>query len=112
MTLRTDRGEYAIESMEQLTFRSLSGRILGIPLEKVTHRCPEVQYLYSHNNAVPTFMNNQIYSQGFFNELKTFVDLVERQRKDVSNAGPSPSDLASLLPTYELIESIKRGPKP
>lgn len=112
MTVRTDMGEYAIENMEQLTFSPLSGRILGIPLEKVTHRCPEVQYLYSRNNAVPTFMNNQIYSQGFFNELKTFVDLVERQGEKGNSADQSPSDLASLLPTYELIESIKKVSKP
>ena len=57
--------------MENLKFYHKNGSIFGIPVEKIVHRSSVVVELYGRNNFVPTIANNQIHTQGYFNEIKT-----------------------------------------
>ena len=103
MTINTEKGVLTMEQMESLTFRPYKGSILGVPLEKVLGGSSTVTQIYERNNFVPSLANNQIYTQGYYNELKAFLDANERDgRTSLCNLS-SPSD---LLPTYRLIGAI------
>lgn len=97
----TTRGTYHLSQMDELTFVAHSSTFFGLPIEKVHSRNKTVEYLYARNNYIPTFPNNQIYSQGYFNELQNFVDAVEGHKDSVD------SSLQSLRDVYALLENIK-----
>ena len=59
------------------------------------------EYLYVLNNFIPVFANNQIYSQGYFNELSAFVEAVEGNNVNIVTS------LESVRDAYLLIEKIK-----
>ena len=101
LSVSTSKGVYELLQMEQLTFMHRQPVVCGVPLEKVLHTNPTVEYLYSRNNFVPTVVNNQIYSQGFYNECKAWVDMVEGR----SSVNLSP--LQSLRDTFRLIDDIR-----
>ena len=58
--------------------------------------------LYGRNGFVPTIVNNQIYSQGFFSEIETFANIVEERQENMGEFG-----LESVRSTYELIKGIE-----
>lgn len=72
LTVNTERSAYELNQMETLTFTPKQGQVLGIPLEKVMRRRTVTETLFSQNNFVPTTTNNQIYTQGYFDEIKFF----------------------------------------
>ncbi len=97
----TSKGIYRLSQMEGLTFEPTSSTILGIPIEKVRLSNENVEYLYHRNNFTPTLPNNQVYSQGYFSELQTFVDAVE------GSPAPILTDLQSVRPVYESFAKIQ-----
>lgn len=101
LTVCTSKGVYELLQMEQLTFMRRQPVVCGVPLEKVLHTNPTVEYLYSRNNFVPTVVNNQIYSQGFYGECKAWVDMVE------SRSSVNLSTLQSLRDTFQLLDELK-----
>lgn len=103
LTINTKNGVYVQDQMENLKFYHKSGSIFGIPVEKIVHRSPVVVELYGRNNFVPTIANNQIHTQGYFNEIKTFVDAVE-----YNNDSKVCSSLRMLENTYDLIGEIRK----
>ena len=96
----TSKGIYRLSQMEDLTFEPRPSSILGIPYEKVRSSNRVIEHLYARNNFTPTLPNNQIHSQGYFNEIKAFVDSVECRRNKVI------TDLQSLRNVYETIAKI------
>ncbi len=102
MTVNTRDGIYEMSQMERLDFCPKSGSLCGVPLEKVLPRQQTTISLLARNNFAPVCANNQIYTQGFYGEIKAFTDAVEGRKADIR------SSLASLVPTYELLESIRR----
>jgi len=97
----TSKGIYRLSQMEELTFEPQPSSILGIPYEKVRSSNRVIEHLYARNNFSPTLPNNQIHSQGYFNEIKAFVDSVECRRNKVI------TDLQSLRNVYETIAKIQ-----
>ena len=73
LNVSTDKGLYVLDNMERLDFMPRRSALLGIPLEKVFPNNVATICLYGRNNFVPTMANNQIVSQGFFSEIKTFA---------------------------------------
>jgi len=100
LTVNTAKGTYETSQMETLTFRPKSGTILGIPREKVFAQHPTTIDLLHRNNFVPTMANNQVYTQGYFNEIKAFIDTVEGKGNAIK------SSLENLKETYCIIETI------
>ena len=94
LKLCTKAGVYHLNGMEELTFNPRSRTIFSIPLEKLHTSTSTVEYLYKRNKFSPILSNNQIYTNGYFNELFTFVSAVEGR---VCNW---PTDLPSLRTTY------------
>ena len=97
----TSKGIYCLSQMDELTFESKPSTIFGIPIEKVHPHNKTVEYLYTRNNFAPILENNQIHSQGYFNELSAFVESVE------GRAGKVLTSLQSVKDTYQLISTLK-----
>lgn len=101
LTVNTERGIYEQEQMETLTFTPKHGFVFGVPLEKVSRRTTITEVLFSRNNFVPTVMNNQLYTQGYLDEIRNFVEIVEKGGRAGLYCG-----FSSLYDTYGLIDSI------
>jgi len=101
LKLCTKSGIYNLSQMEELTFSPKSSSLFGVPIEKVKPHHKTVEYLYTRNNFAPILTNNQVYSQGYFNEISAFVDSVE-DRTDKVLTG-----LQSVRDTYQLISTFK-----
>lgn len=97
----TSKGTYRLSQMDELTFEPNPSNILGIPLEKLRLHNKTMEHLYAHNNFTPTLPNNQVYSQGYFSELKAFTDAVEGRQRQVF------TDLSSVRAVYEIMATIQ-----
>ena len=97
----TSSGVYRLSQMEELTFESKSSTILGIPIDKVHKYNKSIEHLYVRNNFIPILPNNQVYTQGFFNELQAFVNAVEGRKETIF------SSIEATRETYRLIEKLR-----
>ena len=100
LTVHTRSGCYHLDQCEKLSFVSKQAVIAGVPIEKLLTRSQSVEHLYRHNGLSPTIANNSIYTQGFFQEVSTFVNAVEGKKVNVL------TDLQSIEPTLKLIDEI------
>ena len=96
----TTAGTYHLAQMEDLTFTPTPSSIIGIPTEKMYSHSMMHEHLYHRNSFVPTLPNNQIYSQGYFNEIAAFVHAVEGKRATIEGS------LSSLSHPYHIIRNI------
>jgi virulence factor len=97
LSINTENGVYNLKNHQSLTFEPKNGNILSVPREKIFRTVPEKQYLFNGNNFLPVFENNQIVTQGYFSEIKTFANLCEHRKTG------NLSSLSSLIDTYKLI---------
>lgn len=100
LTVHTRSGSYHLAQCEKLSFVPKQTVIAGIPIEKLLPRRQSVEYLYRHDDFSPTLAGNSIYSQGFFQEITTFVNAIEGKRANVL------TDLQSIESTLKLIDGI------
>lgn len=103
LNISTDKGLYVLNKMEQLDFTPRRSTVLGIPLEKVFPNNVTTICLYGRNNFVPTIGNNQIVSQGFFSEIKTFANMIENKHEANYALG-----LESVNHVYSLMTEIHK----
>ena len=101
LTVHTRSGCYHLAQCEKLSFVPKQTVIAGIPIEKLLPRRQSVEYLYRHDDFSPTLAGNSIYSQGFYQEITTFINAVEGKKANVL------TDLQSIEPTLQLIEWVK-----
>ena len=101
LTVHTRSGSYHLAQCEELSYVPKQAVIAGIPIEKLLPRRQSVEYLYRHDDFSPTLAGNSIYSQGFFQEITTFVNAIEGKRANVL------TDLQSVEPTLKLIDDIR-----
>lgn len=99
LTVHTHSGTYRLNQCEELSFAHRQPVIAGIPMEKIRPRSQSVEYLYRHDGFSPILAGNSIYTQGFFQEVTTFVNAVEGKRAN------NLTDLQSIEPTLQLIEN-------
>ena len=100
LTVHTHSGTYHLNQCEELSFVSKQSAIAGIPIEKLRPRRQSVEFLYRHDSFSPTLAGNTIYTDGFFQEVTTFVNAVEGKRANIL------TDLQSIEPTLKLIDNI------
>ena len=98
----TRDGVYLLKQMQDLTFMPHPSHVFDIPTEKlhVHHACEE--HLVRSNNFIPTLPNNQVYAQGYYNEIVAFTTAIEKGRSATL------SDLPTLRPTYETMLNMSR----
>lgn len=99
LTVHTHSGSYRLNQCEELSFVPKQPIIAGIPMEKIRPRSQSVEYLYRHDGFSPILAGNSIYTQGFLQEVTTFVNAVEGKRAN------NLTDLQSIEPTLQLIEN-------
>lgn len=99
LTVHTHSGIYRLNQCEELIFAHRQPVIAGIPMEKIRPRSQSVEYLYRHDGFSPILAGNSIYTQGFLQEVTTFVNAVEGKRAN------NLTDLQSIEPTLQLIEN-------
>ena len=97
----TSKGIYRLSQMDELTFEPKPSIILGFPIEKIHKYNKNIEHLYARNNFTPLLPNNQLYSQGYFNEIRAFIDAVESRKIHVL------TDLQSVRTIYEVISKIQ-----
>ncbi len=93
----TKSGIYHLSQMEELTFSPTSSTAFGIPVEKLHTHHETKEILCQRNNFTPILANNQIYSQGYFNETEAFVNAVEGRNHAIT------TDIKTIRETYQLI---------
>ncbi|MBO4820660.1 MAG: Gfo/Idh/MocA family oxidoreductase [Prevotella sp.] len=97
----TRSGVYHLSQMESLAFTPNPATILGIPTEKLRLRHETKEILFQRNNFTSILANNQVYTQGYYNEIAAFVEVIEDRCTD--NLTP----LSSLKPTYNTLFDIQ-----
>ena len=99
--VNTAKKYYQTKNTELLESISKPKSFMSVPVEKFMKQDVQKTYLFEQNNFLPTREQNQLYVSGYFNEIKTFVDLCENRK------GQIVSGLIDLIPTYNLISQIK-----
>ena len=79
----TTSGIYRFSQMEELSYERIPSTVFGLPSEKIRPWKKSIQHLYIRNNFTPILHNNQIHSQGYFNEIQAFVEAVEGYGNDI-----------------------------
>ena len=101
LIINTPRKIYEITDSEELTYVSKSRSMFNIPVEKIWSPVNKNIVLQKRNNFNSVLQNNQLYSNGYFTEIETFINICEC-REAANN-----SKLSSCLETYKLIDKIK-----
>lgn len=102
LSVNAEEGVFVLSQMESLTFEQKSSSLLGVPLEKICTFATTTKVLFARNNFNPVLYNNQVYSQGYYDEIHEFVRQAEKKARTDGSSG-----FASLLATYELMEGIR-----
>lgn len=102
LRVNTSTGEYRLYQMERLSYYPHPKKIMGIPIEKLGLFSTSEQILLERNNFNPLIANNQLFTQGFFSEIKSFADMAEF-------SGNNLSSLSSLKSTYNILDSLRIG---
>lgn len=97
----TRSGIYSLMRMEELTFTSTSSTVFGIPMEKLCTRHETNEFLFKHNNFTPVLENNQIYTQGFYNEIEAFTSQIEYGKSELTTG------LKAIRDTYKLLRALQ-----
>jgi virulence factor len=95
-------GIYELNDLSELLYRKKPPVIGNIPLEKVRKCNPVTEVLFSQNMFQPVMQHNNIYVNGFYSELETFVSICEHPAPDKNRSG-----LASLKPACRLLDEIR-----
>ena len=78
-------------------------RILNLPSERLMNQSVvNKKYFSTSNFIVPAIELNSLVLQGFYNEIETFIGLVEK-----TNSSSARNDLSGLKNLYEVIEKLK-----
>lgn len=104
LTVNTSKEQLAVHYPTLVEGELKPGRILNIPAERIFNQAVITKrYFSAVQMMLPVKELNTIYVQGFYGEIKAFVDLVEnRSRREPKN------DLPSLIPVYEIFDAIHR----
>lgn len=100
LRVNTSSGEYRLSQMERLSYYPHPKKIIGIPIEKLGQFSSTERILLQRDNINPLIENNQLFTQGFFSEIKAFADMVEY-------SGKNNSPLSSMSNTYKILDDLK-----
>ena len=101
LKISTASGIYRLSQMDELTYEPIPSTVLGLPSEKIRPWKKSIDYLYTRNIFTPILPNNQINSQGYFNEILSFVETTEGRQANVA------SSIETARDTFIIIKTIK-----
>ena len=96
----TRSGVYSLSQMESLAYTPYPTTLLGIPTEKLCTKNRTVEYLFQRNNFTPILENNQVYTQGYYNEIEAFVNNVEASNNTIVTG------IKTVRDAYQLMNDI------
>lgn len=77
-------------------------RIPGLPAERILNQPVTIRRYFSASNfLLPVAENNTLYIQGFYGELKRFIEIAE------NSAVKQQNDLPSLVNLYEIFDKLR-----
>jgi hypothetical protein len=80
-------------------------RVLNIPSERLFRKPLIIKKYFSANNLViPSLDLNTLVLQGFYDELRVFVDIVEK-----GGWSGSANDLVGMRPLFRILDELKAG---
>jgi virulence factor len=100
IVVNTDKFIFETTNTDKLVCYSKPKHVLNIPLEKIKTPEISIKTLYEHNRFLPVAEQNELFSAGYFNELKTFLNLCENQKSK------NLSEINSLINTFDLLSKI------
>ena len=103
LAVNTSSGLYTLDRCQRLTLEPKPAVIAGIPLEKIGFGKKGTRVLFAQNSFSPVLKQNQVYVQGFFDEVRNFAERTQGRKAEVL------SDLDSLRDTYSVITSLSQG---
>ena len=103
LTVNTSKGIFELDQMEKLKWKGKPKSMAGVPLEKIFHQQTIKKNLVERNNFVPTLQNNQIYSQGYYDAIKNFIDRVENKYD------AEITTLENIIETYRILDHIRHN---
>ncbi|MDR0394734.1 MAG: Gfo/Idh/MocA family oxidoreductase [Tannerella sp.] len=95
-------GVYELNNMSEVLYKKKPPVIGNIPVEKVMKCNPVTEILFNQNMFQPVMQHNNIYVNGFYSELETFVSMCESSKPTQNLSAP-----ALLKPTYRLLDEIR-----
>ena len=102
MTINTQKGTYKATNTDELIFTPKQGDIFNLPKEKIFNKSTVATTLHKRSNFSPVLENNQLYSSGYFTEVKNFIELCE------SGSTANYTSLSDCKGTYQLMEQIRK----
>lgn len=102
LAVNTASGLYTLDRCQSLTLEPKPAVIAGIPLEKIGFGKKGARVLFAQNSFSPVLKQNQVYVQGFFDEVRNFAERAQGRKAEVL------SDLDSLRDTYSVITSLSQ----
>lgn len=100
LCVNTKEGMYRLEKNEMVTFSPFKKPILGLPMEKIRQIPETLVFLQKASCNIPTLINNQLYTQGYYSEIENFALL------SCNKKAKSLSSFHALKPTYNLLEEL------
>lgn len=101
LTVVGRQGVYHLQGTERLTCTPIPPSLVGVPVEKVFRRHALEWTLYRRETFSPIPEASTLVSEGFYGEVKAFMDAVEEGKGWSRLTG-----LASVWPAYELMQQI------
>ena len=101
LSVGTSSGIFRLGNMERLTYRPRPVKLFSVPMEKVLPHHTVEKVLFQSSHFMGGLTNNQVYTQGFYGEIKAFLDAVEGKSIDVR------SSLQMIRGSYELLSIIE-----
>ncbi|MEO9481863.1 MAG: Gfo/Idh/MocA family oxidoreductase [Ekhidna sp.] len=103
LSIQTKLGLFSIKDSTDLSFIPQSNSILGMPKEKLFAASRIEQTLAARVNYSSSLYDNQLYTAGFFSEVKTFIDCCEG-RTSQNESAPF-----TLLNTYQILDQLNNS---
>lgn len=103
LSVNTDSGVFVLDGLDSLVFQKKSKIIVDIPLEKIATYAPQYTVLFNRNRFIPNIQNNDLFVQGFYDELKSFVELCETGNEKLNKSG-----LLAIRDTFVFLEKMSR----
>lgn len=102
LIINTSKGIYETNGFNDLTFVPKSPGFMGIPVEKVFSFSKTKEIIFRNTGFVPVGKYNQIYTQGYYKEIRTFLNLVEGKKTR------NKTSIKDIIPTFVLMEEIRK----
>jgi virulence factor len=103
LSIHTEGGVYHASYPSELSFTRYGKSIFSIPAEKIFKQQLTTTHILTASQFTPVFAYNSYHIGGYYDELKTFIKMVESGRTEANASTPG-----SLLNTYDVLNKLHK----